>query len=477
MAERRAQAALTPASHRLVTFVGVAVAVALASLSGIAASDSKTSAVLPLAIAVGLCLGALALTRFGAFVELMLIARASLDLAKLSGTGGLGEDAGARALDPAGILGVLFLAAAALWLAAQRRRRGRLQGSPLRRALLTLMAAGFLSLLGTSSASQTVLEIVRIAAAVMMFVVLEETMGERDRMRRLLRAVYLSTLFPLAFTALGILSGNPRSEVKGAFTRVMGPFYQSNTFGRYLMLMLVFGVGVYPYLSARRRRQMAVVLFGCAVCLVLTLTLSALAACVVGLCVVGWLQSKRVLLGLAVGGVLFLMVFPQLGARLGELTSSEAAVGTDQQNTLEWRLAHWSDVLGLASENPVTGIGLGTTGESADRSPHNDFVRAYVEMGVVGLAAYVAVLAALLALARRALAAAPPGSLDRGVAVGYTGCAVAFLLVSAVSNVMSSVVILWYFLSFAAAASSVATRAPAEAPIARYPAPARGGAL
>jgi O-antigen ligase len=192
-----------------------------------------------------------------------------------------------------------------------------------------------------------------------------------------------------------------------------------------------------------------------------------------------------VLLGLLVGGMLFLLVFPQLGARLGELTSSEAAYGADDQNTLEWRLGHWGDVLALASENPVTGIGLGTTGESAtaERAPHNDFLRAYVEMGLVGLGAYIAVLAAMFGLGRRALAAAPLGSLDRGVAVGYMACAVSFLLVSSVSNVMSSVVILWYFLAFAAAASCVATRGPSAEGVSasirrsRYPAAAGGAAL
>jgi putative inorganic carbon (hco3(-)) transporter len=48
--------------------------------------------------------------------------------------------------------------------------------------------------------------------------------------------------------------------------------------------------------------------------------------------------------------------------------------------------------------------------------------------------------------------------LDRGVAVGFKGCTVAFVAVSLVANVMSNVVILWYFFAFAAAASSVVRR-------------------
>src|SRR5207248_1866512 len=81
--------------------------------------------------------GLLALTRFQIYVMVMLIARSSLDLAKLSqrtaGTTSVG--ASSRALDPSSILAVLFLLAAGVWLAAQYRYRGSLPGSPLRRPL------------------------------------------------------------------------------------------------------------------------------------------------------------------------------------------------------------------------------------------------------------------------------------------------------------------------------------------------------
>ncbi|MBV8693438.1 MAG: hypothetical protein JOY57_17400 [Actinobacteria bacterium] len=44
------------------------------------------------------------------------------------------------------------------------------------------------------------------------------------------------------------------------------------------------------------------------------------------------------------------------------------------------------------------------------------------------------------------------------MAIGFLGCAVAFLAVSVVANVISNVVNLWYFFTFAAAASAVVHR-------------------
>ena len=71
----------------------------------------------------------------------------------------------------------------------------------------------------------------------------------------------------------------------------------------------------------------------------------------------------------------------------------------------------------------------------------------------------------LLHTGLRALRRAPPGTLDRGIAVGFLGCAVAFVAVSAASNVLSNVATLWYLMVFAAVAGAAARR-PRTGPVA-----------
>jgi O-antigen ligase len=302
------------------------------------------------------------------------------------------------------------------------------------------------------------LEALRILDAVLMFVVLEQLMATQASMTRFLRAVYLSTLFPLAFTAAGILAGSPRGEEQGALVRLVGPFNQSNTFGRYLMLVIVFGAAVLPYLERTHRRILGILMSGCGVFLVLTYTRSAIIATVLGLVVVGLLQSKRLLVTVALVGALSVALAPPLAGRFTELLG--ATSDPDARNSLEWRFEYWGEIIPLANANPVTGIGLDRIDDSTDeeKQSHNDFVRAYVETGLIGLLAYLGVIIAIIRLGLRAARASPAGSLDRGVGVGFLACGVAFIAVSAVANVMSNVVVLWYFLAFAAAASSVARR-------------------
>jgi Ca2+/Na+ antiporter len=63
-----------------------------------------------------------------------------------------------------------------------------------------------------------------------------------------------------------------------------------------------------------------------------------------------------------------------------------------------------------------------------------------------------------------------PWSYERSVAVGFAACVLAFVLLSIVSNVITQVVVLWYYVAFAAAAYAV-TRYSENAAFLGRPAP------
>jgi putative inorganic carbon (HCO3(-)) transporter len=447
--------------------LAVLLAAAVAAFSGLGAEgDSKLAVILPVALAAGAILAVLAFSRFSLYVMALLVLRASIDLAKLSGAQAPSAASGAeaaRGLDPSSVFAVVFLLASAMWLAAQHYRQGALPGSTLRRALLVFIAAAAISVPAASNVRAAGLELLRILAAVMMFIVLEQLIVNHAVLRQVLLAAFLSLVFPLAYTVVGFLTGGPASEVKGAFTRITGPFATSNVFGRYLMLMIIFGVALYPHLGRALRVALGAALALSVVFLLLTYTLTALIGTAIGVLVVGLFQSKRLLFGLLVVGICALVLVPQLSSRFSELADAPTtAADVESRNSLTWRINYWTEVLPLANSSPVTGIGLTSTQFITDeaKQPHNDFVRAYVETGLIGFCAYLAVLVALVGLGQRAVWVSPPGSLDRGVAVGFLGCAVAFIAVSLAANVLSNVVLLWYLFAFAAAASFVARGQP-----------------
>ena len=447
---------------KVALFAAVVLLAGAACFAGLSMeTGSQLQVVLPLAGVVGLGLAVLAVKNFTVFLLVILVARASLDLTKVSpGLGAQAADPATRALDPASMLGLLFLLMASLWLVAQHRSNQLVSGSLLRSALIAFVATGFLSVLGsTETRLPSLLEAVRILSAVVMFIVLEQMMAKKENMRRLLMGVYLSTLFPLIVTTAGFIGSGPRQEVKGEFSRVVGPFAQSNTFGRYLMLILIFGVAIYPYLERGYRRLFAFILPASAYFLVLTLTRSALIAAVLGFVVVAIAQGKPLLVGVIILGAASLLFVPQIGARFGVLSEQDPAAAA-APNSVDWRVDHWTSVLPLFGSSPITGIGWSNIARLSDNEAqsHNDFVRALVETGVFGFLTYLAVLTAIIVVGRRSLAAAPQATLERGVAAGFLGCGVAFISASVVANIISNVVTMWYFFAFAAAASSVARR-------------------
>ncbi|MGV8908974.1 MAG: O-antigen ligase family protein [Propionicimonas sp.] len=462
--------ARTSLGSKLFSFLAAIVGAVSAMLSGFAwAGGDKTRIVLPLVALATILFGVLALTRFAAFVYLVIGMRATIDLFKLSGPSAgntVTNSAASRALDPSSILGVLFLLAAAAWLISRYYDQGHLRGSRLRLMLVLFWVAGIVSVMGSSIPLVSTMETLRIGTVVMMFVVLEQIIVDRRTMKRVLVAAYASMLFPLLYTFYGFATGNPSAEVKGGFTRITGPFSQSTTYGRYLAFMIIFGVAVFPYLKGRLKVAMGLILAISSVFLLLTLTRGALAGAIAGLVVVMIVQrSRTMVVGFALATVLALTLAPGLWSRISEVSTTQDVGGAPTGNTLEWRLEYWTQVLPLANANPVTGIGLNVTQykTGAAKQPHNDFIRAYVETGLFGLITFVGALWALVRMGRQAVRRAAPDSLDRGVAVGYLGAVVAYVLQSAGANVMSNVVCLMYLIAFAGAASFIA-RQPERLP-------------
>jgi O-antigen ligase len=176
-------------------------------------------------------------------------------------------------------------------------------------------------------------------------------------------------------------------------------------------------------------------------------------------------NAKLVLLTVGVA-LLLAMSVPVVSSRLADLQPEQRVAGVEG-NSLMWRVSYWRTVAGLADRSPLVGIGPKMTQYVTDSAkvPHNDYLRAYVETGIVGLTVYVAVVLALLHTARNSLRWAPPG-LGQGIAVGFAGCVASFVVFSVGENLMSQVVVLWYFAAFAAAAIAAARGQIAHLPAA-----------
>ncbi|GIH21843.1 hypothetical protein Aph01nite_01530 [Acrocarpospora phusangensis] len=439
-----------------------AAAAALAAYSGIAfaVGEPRGTVVIPVAVALSLALGLIALTRFFVFVLIVLGVRASLDATKLAGSispSGGGETA-ASWLDPSSMLGALFIVAGLAWLVAQGRR-----AEPAPRLLPVaaglFLVACVLSALGSLSLGTSAGEVVRIGAVLVMIFVVER-LADQDpaRIPQLLIAVFAAAVLPSLVTVQQLLTGDGLVELNGSL-RPHGTFWHPNALGMFCHVLIIAGVAIFPHAGRNAKIAIGSVLALAGVALLGSGARGAMIAALAGLVVVGLLQNRRLLVGLGALVVAIVVAVPAVADRFADLAETRTEGGLEA-NSLVWRFDHWSQALDLLGLNPVTGTGLGTTRLLIYKEVHNDYLRALVESGLLGLVTYLGLLAALVITAVRALrATGPAGGLERGCAVAFAGCVMA-LLVSAISdNAMTSVVVMWYFAVFAGIAARLGVRA------------------
>lgn len=397
---------------------------------------------LPLAAVAAVAFAWLVFARFELFVLTILAMRAALDA-----FGGLGGGLGA-----AGAVSVIFLCVGTIWLFAEPIA----QRVPVPRFVWPVAAfvgAGALSILVAKNQIGATEDVIRFATLVVIVLVLNQLLTSERTLKHLLVAVYLSLGIPALVGAYQVAT-KTGFHVSASFSRVRGTFDHPNPFSIYLTMLIVMGVALVLKVE---RRSVKLLLFGaiglCGVFLLLTYTRSAWIAMIAGLLVVAFYEGKRLfpIMGFAV--VLVVMLVPSVAMRFSDLSTETTQSGA-AGNSLVWRFEYWQQALQL-SENPVVGAGLRTVQASTDvsKEPHNDFIRVYVETGLIGLSAYLWFLFSLGRSARRAIRNTRR-PLEHSVAVGFAGCLASFLLLSLVSNVISQLVILWYFLAFAVAAAA-----------------------
>lgn len=422
----------------------------------VALGRHREASLLALVIAVSSALVWLAYRRFELFVALALGIRTAADLFR----GVASDELAARSSGvAASAIGLLFLAASGLWLLAQQHDPDTVARSRLRLAIAVFLVAAAVSAALSGDPQAGIVEVGRMATGAAMFLVLERLLASWRQVRLVLAACLLSTAVPVTVAILQQVLARS-SGPDGTIERLTGSFTHPNAFGLYLAMMLVMSTALFRHLSLRQRLAVLLFIVPGWILLLLTYSRGAWIGALVGVVLVSFLQSRRTLVLLPVLAAVAILALPSLGQRIADFGEDRTLAGAPA-NSLVWRLDHWGELLENTAGNHLLGSGPGTAPglTSTGEVVHNDFLRSYVELGLLGLLAYLGLAITLITTARRSLLEAPPG-LGRGVAVGFAGCVATFVVVSSIGNVISQVVVTWYFFAFAAVAVSVTRLQP-----------------
>jgi O-antigen ligase len=411
-----------------------------------------------LGIALAATLVLLAVTRFWAFLLVLIALRSALDGIQSGSGGGVGQ------LDPGTIVGAVFLVAGIAWLLVQWRSGQLLPVSRTAKFfsifLLTLVISSF----GAVSVKDSFLDSTRVMSAVVLLVVFEQIFARNpERLKAVLAALFASLLIPITVGAWQAIHSSPSAGFNAStLSRVDGTFVHPNAFATYLVTMALLAMGIYKHMSSAWRRVLMVVVIAVIPMIILTYARGAWIGLCIGLFYLGFVQSPRLAAALLATIAIVIIAVPSVSNRLADLGSSETlhfgSASVVEPNSLSWRVQYWGRIIPDVGQNPGTGIGFGMVQQTRPEHepPHNVFVEALVEAGIAGLIAFVAFLVTLgfdLRLARRRARRGLAG----GMTVAVIACSLAMFSQLFSENLLSGS-ILWYYFTPVAWVLAVAAR-------------------
>ncbi len=358
-----------------------------------------------------------------------------------------------------------------LWLAFHNQELIPRLKKPIPVALIAMVLVSLLATLGSTDLLQGFAATSRVTAGLALFLVTDLLLHlKRITLRQLMLLILATSVVPLVYPLLG-LAGVEVFHQKDGVTALKSVFFLSNNFAYFLMPMLVMGVA-WALRSVGWQRIVAlayVAVVGLE--LLLAETRGAWLGAAIAVLIVTWILDRRIA-ALSMIAVIVMVVFvPSVNARLTSL--AENPYEPRSESSLDWRFGQWQRLLPEVLHAPALGGGPGEAVRLTTKEAHNDYLRAAVETGLIGFAAYVFFLGAAIYTAWRAVRRVRSLPLRNGeterqhlllmaVFIALAAHTIAVAIGSAGENLIDNVTFLWSTLPLLAIVQWSLTAEPDE---------------
>lgn len=410
-------------------------------------------------------LGVIGLYRYQWFLLATLAIRPALDdlIADEFGT-----------FQPSAILGILVILVSLLHLISRRVTGNWHPITPLGWSMVAFFVLFVPSFITSVDRGVSQGAMFGLASVCLLYLAIEQQLvADRRFIWKMIGATAVGLVVPIVTGFVQFFWTGTLDEGGSGLVRIDGSFAHPNSFATFLAFVVLIAVAVTPTVPVQFRLG-AVLLSGLAgFLLVATFARGAWAAFLLGALVFASRVHKGLVAAIIVGALAVGVAVPGVRSRIENLTATtNAAGGVKTDDSLGWRFGYWEKVWPKFGENPVSGIGIDATKTQfiEAKDPHNSFLQALVEGGVLGGVAFAAVLVCALLAARRAWKLSKD-DLDYPTTMVTIG-AVAALFSVGVQLVTENVLlntILWWYLAIAMA--HVAVLAWVDAPTATSDSP------
>lgn len=421
-------------------FVAAVAAIAAAAIAAISLSarDSDPTIVVGSLIVGGVfVLGVLALRRIEWFLAVVIAIRPSLD--KLDQ-----EDLGI--VQPVSTLGLLLIAVCLAWLVGAWFGGTFARPSTISKVFIVYAAAITCSAPASLIPVVSATGAVKLWSAAILFVTLEQLHRTRPRfIWTLLGAGALGVIIPVATAYVQAMWTGEIEPISGV-PRVDGTFVHPNPFATYLVVIFLVAAAVAIRSSGSLRVAGVGVMVIVGPAVLLSYARAGWGSLIAGMALIAWRWDRRIFGAIVLTGFLAVVANPTIVTRLADLTAEDdPTLGYENPNSMEWRVGYWVEIMPLGLANPATGIGLDMVERVTDDAlpPHNTYVQAFVEAGLLGLGGLLTMSVATWRLVRRSLNAAFEGEGEL-IAVAFAAAGLSIFLQMFTENLLTGVIPIWY---------------------------------
>jgi len=322
---------------------------------------------------------------------------------------------------------------------------------PLFWPIFFFIGFSFFSIFYSINSPESIREFIRISTIFLLYFLTYKLIQEEKDWNLLLKFILISYIFPgiVAFGQFALGMGLP--DEFGGFNRVYGTFNHPNPFAFYTFFIL--GIAIALILSQKKeiitkldKKWLWILASPLIFLLFATYTRSALACLIIFVFVLGVLKYRKFLLG---GAFLFLIayflsdIFQQ---RLWELFT------LDPYGSIVWRLRLWRDIMPISLWQPWFGYGLGTFEnlveyyrgfEWGSLEAHNDYLKIFIENGIVGLISYISLILGtlfyLFKIFKKSIAQ------EKTLALSILIISISLFIISFFDNILRTTALQWNF--------------------------------
>ena len=280
----------------------------------------------------------------------------------------------------------------------------KIYSTPLFYPIFIFIGLCFLSIFYSIDTFTSIREFIRIATIFLLYFLAYKLIEDKKDFYLLLKIILISYIIPAIVGLIQFFNNSGMTDDFGGFQRIYGTFAHPNLFAFYTFFIL--GLLISLFLTSQKtsslifNKKIIIIAIGLSVFLLFaTYTRSALACLSFFVLIFGILKYRRMLL---VGALLFLAAYflsDVFRERLWELIS------LDPYGSIVWRFKLWKDILPLSLWQPWFGYGLGTFEKLTEfyrgfklgsLNAHNDYLKIFVENGIIGLISYFWIIIGLL---------------------------------------------------------------------------------